>query len=265
MPSILHSLPGQLGVYSGPLLALAVALAGALLCRGKARRAYLPAIGALAAVLGWAVAARTAVPTRTGAGLLLLPGAAAFLLALVAAWTGGRLQRWAPVLAVVIAGWWLAEATGGRVEFWRIWIGAGVLGWVLSRGTAEEPGRGLGCAAALWGGLAVTGAPPGWAGAALVAVAAWVGLMPAGAGAFVPAAAMAGLVAGADLALGRLLRGGLNGADFACIGACAAPFLAGSLSARTRRLGAMGPVAAGLASAALCAGAAWIAYRATRT
>lgn len=268
MPPILHSLPSGLLAYAGPLLAVVVALAGAVLCRAKSRRAALPAVGALAALLGWAVVAhptgfgRTAI--RSGPGLLLVPGAAALVLAVVAAWAGGRLRRWGPVLAVVIAGWWLADATAGRAEFWRVWFAVGALGWLLSRASAEEPGRGLAGAAALWGGLALTGAPAGWTAAALVGAAAWAGLAAAGAGAFVPAAAMAALVAGSDLALGRIRRGGLNAADLACIAAVLAPLLAGVLAPRMRRLGAAGPVLAGLGAAATAAGAVWVVHRATR-
>jgi hypothetical protein len=264
MGSILHTLPAALAAYSGPLIALAVALAGAGLCRGKGARAYLPAVGALACVAGWAVVTRSAWPARSGPGLVLVPGAAACVLALLASWTGARRQRWAAVLSVVIAGWWLAEATAGRVEFWRVWFAACALGWVLSRGMAEEPGRGLASALALWGGLAVTGLSPGWAAVALVAAAAWAGLAAAGRGAFVPTGAMTGLVVATDLALGRLPRGGLNAADFACIAAVGAPFLSGALLPRAKRFGAAGPVASGLIAAGVCVGAAWVAWRAIR-
>jgi len=270
MLPILHSSAAGLLAYAGPLLAAGLGLLGGLLCRSKALRALLPAVGAGAALVGWAVLVpapvlwRALLAPRFGPELLLAPAAYGLILLLVAAWWRGRLERWAPIVIAVFAGWWLAGSPGGRGEFWRVWAATGALAWVLAKLVSGQPFRGLAAGAALWGGLALTGAPAGWAAAAAVGAGASAGLLAAGTGAVVPAGLLAALFAGADLAGGRLVRAGVSAVDLACVAACAAPLLAGVIAPRARRLGPLGPVAAALAAAACAAGAAWIAHRAMR-
>ncbi|MBV8911435.1 MAG: hypothetical protein JOZ05_00180 [Acetobacteraceae bacterium] len=268
MLPIPRSLTSGVLAYAGPLLAAALALAGALVCRPKARRALLPAVGAGAALAGWAAmlprgtVLQAASGPRNGPELLLLPATAAVGLSLLALWWFR--ERAAAALAVAVSAWWVAGSPAARAEFWRVWAATAALGWVLSKAVGAQPFRGLAAPLALCGGLGLAGASVGWTEAALVAAAGWAGLMPAGAGAVIPAGLMSGLVVGADLAAGRLVRGRIDAADLTCAIACAAPFLAGAIAARTKRLGAAGPALAGIAAGLVGAGAAWLADRALR-
>jgi hypothetical protein len=254
--------------YAGPLLAAGAALLGALLCRAKARRPLLPAVGALAALAGWAAmlpratVLQAASETRTDPGLLLLPGVVAVTLSLLGVWA--QRQRFAALVLVIVVGWWVAGSPAGKPEFWRVCAATILVGAVLSGGTAREPSRGLASAVALWGGLLLTRAASGWAAAALTAAGAWAGLLAAGQGAVIPAGLMAGLVVAADLAGGQLVRGSVRGADVACVLACAGPYVAGGIGAHARKLGRAGPALAGLAAGLLLAGLAWAAQRAIR-
>lgn len=266
MPTIPHSIGPKLLAYSGPVLALALALAGALLCRAKTRRDWLPAVGAMAALAGWALAARAALhgvfAPRTGPEVLLLPAAAGTVGLALAVWWPGRLARWLPGLLALFTGWWLAHAGAGRTDFWRVWVGVAALAWVLARAVAGQGARGLASTLALWGGLGLVNAPAGWIAAALVGAGTYAGLLAAGPGAALPSALLAALVAGGELGSGRLLRAGLVGPDLACLGAVAAPLLAGGMTARIgKRFGRGGPLVAAAAAAALVVLCVWLARR----
>lgn len=272
MPPIPHSVAVLLPAYAAPLLALAVALALSLACRGKSRGAWLPSAAALSALAGWALLQPAAnlvqagLAPRSGTAVLLAPAAACVLGAGLAAWRGGKLGRWMPVMLAVFAGWWLARASAGRDEFWRVWLAVALLAAALSRGIAGQPARGLACALALWGGLVLVAAPPVWTAAALVAAFAWAGLLAAGSGGALPSAAMAALIAGADLAAGRLVRGRLDAADVVCLLAVVAPFLARAAEARIgKRGGRFGPALASVAGAAAAVAAMWLLRRAVFT
>ncbi len=270
MPPIPQSLIQLPMTYLSAFLALAVALAGGLLCRGKSKSGVLPAIGAAACLAGWAALVpfaslpREAWSPRAGPELLLLPAVGAVLAVLAAARLGGRLERWGPALLAILAGWWIASSPVARPEFWRVWFFTGLLAWLLSRLIAGQSGRGLASGLALWGGSVLAGAPAGWAGAALVLAAAWAGLLPAEAGA-VPSALVAATIAGADLASGRLLHGGLDLTDCVCLGACVAPMLTQPIANRFgKRLGGAVNLLAAAVAAVLTVAFAWILYRALR-
>lgn len=268
MPPIPHSVAALLSAYAAPLLAFAVALAGSLLFRTKTRGSWLPAIAALAALAGWALLvpvsnlAQAGLSPRGGPAVLLAPAVAAVIGVGLAAWRGGKLGRWMPVLLALFAGWWLARASAGRTEFWRAWFVVALLAGALSRAIAGQPARGLACALALWGGLVLASAPPVWIAAALVAAFVWAGLLLSGSGAALPSAAMAALIGGADLAGGRLVRGRLDGTDLACLLAVLAPLLAGVAEARIgRRWGRFGAVLAAVAGAAAAVALMWLLRR----
>ena len=269
MPSIPQSLTRLPLGYLSALVALAIALAGGLLCRDKSRQALLAGIGAAACLAGWAVLLpisgllRAAWSPRNGPELLLLPAAASVLAGLAAGRLRGRLQRWAPALLAIFTAWWLATSPLARPEFWRVWFVAAFLTWPLSRAIAGQAARGLASGLALWGGLVLAGSPSSWIGGALVYAASWAGLLPAGAGA-IPSALAAATIAGADLAAGRLVRGGLDFADYVCLGATAAPALTGPIATRLGRAGGFANVLAAIAAALLTFGGAWILYRALR-
>ncbi len=271
MPPIPHSLSPVLQAYAGPLAAFVLALLGALLCRGKARQGWVPAMAAGAALVSWALllpaagVLRAALSPRSGPEMLLMPAGASVLA--MSVWPAGRgwLGRAVLVLLAVFAGWWLAQTPAGRVEFWRVGFAITVLALAFPWLLAARPARGLACGLALWGGLVVAGAAPGWIGAALAGAAVWAGLLAAGQGAALPASAMAALVGGADLVAGRLVRGGLDGADLACVGALAAPLVAGSVQGRIgKRAGPAGPVAAAAVGAACGVAGAWVLGRVLR-
>jgi len=257
-------LPGVLAAYLPALAATATAGAGAILVRGKwAAWAGLP--GAAGALAGWtlllapAVAWRAALWPRTMPEHLLVPALAVVLLAAAGPRLRGRLARWAPVAAAGVIGWWLAGSPAGRAEFWRVWAIFGAMAWLLVRITAGQPARAWAAALAGWGGLTATGAPPVLTAAGLVlaaacAPAALLGVKSRYASPLLAAA----FLAMADLAVGRLPQGGLNGADLACLAALGAPALAWALEERLgRRLRRFGPAPAVLA-AVLSAGAAWV-------
>ena len=272
MAPIPHSVAALLSAYAAPLLALAVALAGSLFCRTKARAAWLPATAALAALAGWALLlpasrlVRAGLTPNAGPAVLLAPAAACVVGAGLVAWRGGRLGRWAPALLAVFAGWWLARASAGRTEFWRVWFAVVLVAAALSRVIAGQPARGLACALALWGGLVLASAPTVWIAAALVAVFVWAGLLLSGSGGALPSAVLAALIGGADLAAGRLVRARLDGVDLACLLAIAAPLLAGAAEARIgRRWGRFGPVLASVAGASAAVAAMWLLQRALFT
>lgn len=255
-------LPGGLAHYLPVLAAAAVAGAGAVVARGKwAGWAGLP--GATGTLAGWALlmpapAWRAALQPRTMPEHLLAPALAIVLLA--AAWPRlrGRLARWAPVAVAALCGWWLARSAG-REEFWRVWASFGAAAWLLVRVSAGQAARTWAASLAVWGGLAATGAPSVLTALGLVLAAALApsALLGAGTGP-VPALLAAVFLADANLAIGRLPQGGVDGADLACLAALAAPILAWMLERRLGRgLQWFGPAPAILA-ALLAGGAAWI-------
>ena len=238
---------------------------GALLARRKwAAWAGLP--GAVAALLGWAamlppaLAWRAALWPRTMPEHLLVPALAIAALAAIGPRLRGRLAWWAPVAAAGLAGWWLAGSPAGRPEFWRVWVSAAVLAWVAVRVVAGQARRAWTIAAASVGGLWAAGAPSVLGIAALVLAAAWTGPALLNARSRLPPAlTVAVLLAMADLAVGRLPEGGINGADIACVAALAAPALSGVLERRLgRRFRRLGPAPAMAGAAVLASGAAWL-------
>jgi hypothetical protein len=259
-----------LHAYAPPLVALGTALVLGLI--GKAGPRWLiGGAGAAGALAGWAallptVAAWRAVLTpRAMTDFLLLPAAAVVVAGLAAPWLRGRVERWLPWAPVVLAGWWLAGSAPARPEFWRVWLAVIVAAWLLARGVGQgvSGGRALAAALALWGGLLVAGAPPAWIAAALVAVAA--GFAAWCVGGALPPVLIATVAAAADLGAGRLVRGGLNAADLACLLALGAAWLASWAEARFgRRLGPARPaaaVAAALATGAVLTGAVFLGGR----
>lgn len=253
-------------VYVAPALALAVAALGALLCRGKRWRGVLPAIAPLSVLLGWAALAamggelKAAWSPRAGPSILLAPTLAALVVSLV---QPGRWGRWAAVALALFTAWWLGQAPAARPEFWRVWAASLVLCAVFAWSVRREPGRALASGTALFVGLILAGASPGWREAALVMVAAAAGSLPGGAGAAVPGVVVASLVIAADLALGRLVRGGVGLADAACLAAGAAPFLVAPIARGVgKRAGGAGPFLGAVLAGVLAAGFAWLVQRA---
>ena len=256
-------LPGGLAPYLPVLVAAAVAGAGALVTRGRwAGWGGLPE--AAGALVGWALlmpalAWRAAVQPRTMPEHLLLPALAIMLLAAAGPRLHGRLARWAPVAVAALCGWWLARSPAGRVEFWRVWAIFGAASWLLVRVSAGQAARTWAAALGAWAGLAATGAPaaltvPGLVLAASLAPSALLGAKTG----YAPALLALTFLTVADLAIGRLPQGGVNGADLACLAALGAPVLVLVLERRLgRRLRRFGPAPAVLATL-LSAGAAWI-------
>ncbi len=237
MGPILHTVLAWLEAHAALLVAFVVALAGgwAGAGRGKAARAFVPAIAAAAALAGWALLAGAPrglwAPHR---GIEVLAGAAAAsaLLAAVQVWRGGRNRRLLLGLDAAVAGWWVAHAGVAAADFWRVGFGVVLLSIWLGRVVRGDALRGLAMALALWGGLAIAAAPANWLGAAAVAAACWAGLLAMGRGGFVPAAPMAALIGAADLAGGRALRGRVDATDLACFSALVAPLLAHAVARR---------------------------------
>lgn len=255
-------LPGGIAPYLPVLAAAAVAGAGSAVARGKwAGLAGLP--GAAGALAGWALlmpapAWRAALQPRTMPEHLLAPALAIVLLAAAGPRLHGWLARWVPVAVAALCGWWLARS-GGRLEFWRVWASFGAAAWLLARVSAGQAARTWAASLAAWGGLAATGTPsvltvPGLVLVAALAPSALLGARTGSA----PALLAAVFLADADLAIGRLPQGGMNGADLACLAALAAPVLAWALERRLGRgLRRFGPAPAVFA-ALLAAGVAWI-------
>ncbi len=276
----LSTLPGRaeallheatLHAYAPPLAAFAMALALGLI--GKAgMRPLLAAAGAGGALAGWAALLpveamlRAVLAPRAMADFLLLPAAATVVATAAVGLASPRLrmraERWVSVALAVLAGWWLAGSTPARPEFWRVWLVVGVAAWLLARsaGRLGPGGQMLAAALALWGGLVVAGASPVWIAAALVAVAAAAAAWCLDSA--LPPVLAATVAAAADLGTGRLVRGGLNAADLACLCAIAAAWLMPSLQTRSaRRLGRASPAAAALGTAALATGVIWLSAR----
>ncbi len=255
-------LPGSMAHYLPVLAAAAVAGVGSVVTRGKwAGWAGLP--GAAGALAGWALlmpapAWRAALQPRTLPEHLLAPALAIVLFAAAGQRLHGRPARWAPVAVAALCGWWLARLAG-RVEFWRVWASFGIAAWLLMRVSAGQAARTWAASLAIWGGLAATGAPsvltvPGLVLAAALAPSALLGVRTG----LAPALLAVVFLADADLTIGRLPQGGVNGADLACLAALGAPVLAWVLERRLgRRLSQFGAAPAILA-ALLATGAAWI-------
>ena len=259
--------------YQAPLIALAVVLLLGLLGRIPRARWLLPVAGAAGALAGWAAllpaaaVLRAVMAPRALIEVLLLPGVAAVVAILGAAWfrtaSGGRAERWVAVGLAALTGWWLAGSAPGRAEFWRVWLAIAAAAWLLARVTEKggsAGGRVSTAALALAAGLLVAGAPPIWIAAALVAVAA--GLSAWAVGGALPPLLVVTVAAAADLGFGRLVRGGLTAIDLACllpvVAAWVTPWAAGRMPVR---LGRAGPPAAMLASAAAAAGVVWLGGR----
>lgn len=252
-------------VFLAPLLALAVAVLGSVLCRRKRWRDYLAVVAPLSAVLGWAVLAAfsgglRAAGSPRGLEILVLPGLAAVLGALL---RQGRWSRWSATALALFVAWWVAQAPAVGAEFWRVWAATLALCWFFAWAVRRDPGRALAAAAALWLGLLLAGSAPGWREAALVMVAAAAGVLPGGAGAAAPGTLLAALVVASDVNTGRFVRGAVGLADAACVGAAVAPFLVPTVAARLgKRAGAVGPLLSGVLAGALAAGLAWLVQRA---
>jgi len=251
--------------YGPALLALAVALvvgaAARLSGRGGAGLA-----GAAGALAGWAAMAPSLVAAwspRTVQDFALLPAAGVLLAAAAAPWLRGRPGRWLPALLTVGAGWWLAGSTPARPEFWRVWAVVAVAAVLLGRVFGTQGGRSVATAAALAVGLVVAKAAPAWLGFGAV-----LGLAAVGAGVTGGAMPAVLVVVGAavvDLGLGRLVRGGFNAIDLACVLAPVAGLVAAWAVPRLgRRWGVMRDVVGVLVGMAVVAGAVWLGSRAIR-
>ncbi len=272
----LSSLPGRaetllhgavLHAYAPPLAAVSVAVALGLIGRAG-RRPLLAAAGAGGALAGWAALLPMAavfqalLAPRAVPDVLLLPALAATLAGLARSWLGERARRWEVVALIVLAGWWLARSVPARAEFWRVWLAVGLVAWLLTRalGQPAQGGRMLAAALALWGGLIVAAAPPVWIAAALAAAAAALGAWCLGAA--LPPVLVATVLAATVLGAGRLVRGGVNATDLACVLALGAAWLAPWIEVRLgRRLGPAGPAVAALGTAVLAATAVWLGRR----
>lgn len=260
---------------------VAVAAATMFACYALARllRRPLPAAG-LGVLAGWVALAWPGVWRSPPWGSVLYPRQVTDFLLLPALafvlfqpWTRrGRWVRWGPVWLAAGLTWWVAHMPGGQEEFWRVWAVASVAVWVLARGVgAIAPGKAVrasAAAAALAGGLAVTGAPLGWLVAALVLLVS---------GPVAPVLTGVTAVA-ASLGAGRLGRGGFGPVDAACVGSVLVPVLtcwlqgqlqgrlSGRLSERlsgTRR-GRAGPWVAAAGSVLLACAIAGVAGRLLR-
>ena len=292
MPSFslprLFTLPGAailhdpvLHAFQPPLVALGITLALGLIGWATGARWLVANAAAAGALAGWmallpaSAALRAVLTPRAMADFLLFPAAVVLVAGLAAPWLRGRAERWLPLALAVLAGWWLAGSSPARPEFWRAWFVVSLAAWLLARsvakpgvgkqgvaerGSAGAGGRVLAAALALWGGLLVAGAPPVWLAAALAAAAAALAAWPLGGA--LPALLLATVAAAADLGNGRLVRGGLNPADLACLLASGAVWLVPWLTTRFgKRLGRAGTVLAVPAAAALTAGAVWLGAR----
>lgn len=255
----LESLAGPSGAV---LLALAVAAGGGLLLRGRA--AWAGALAPLAVLAGWAaLVPRVAgwVRPASVAEHLVVPAAVAVVVAVLRGRVGERAGRWLGAAGLLFGAWWVARA--GGVQFWRAWFGVAVLGTVLGR-FGERTAAGAG---ALWGGLALAGAPPVWSGIAAVLAAGSAGMARSG---LVGAGGLLAMAVGAaELGAGRLGRGRAGIVELACVAAMVAPALAGwiewRVANRVGKRGAWAARGAGLAGAAcLGIGAAWAGARLLR-
>lgn len=269
MPSIPHSFGAALTLYAAPIAAFLVALVLPLLGRGQA---WVAATGGAALFVGWALLLPISLLPRVvwaphrGVETLLAPALACAVSAALLAWRGSNRPRLEAVLLAVFTGWWVARDGVGTVDFWRVWFGVAALAGLIGRIAAGRADRMLVLALALWGGLTVAATGAVWQLAALVATACAAGLVGAGAGTAVPAAAIAALLGAADLAGGRLLRGHLDGTDLACIAALAAPFVADAASARLGRMSdRVAAVSSSVIGAAITVAAVWLLRRALLT
>ncbi len=251
-----------LAAYLPALAALTVAAAGALLLRGR-RGAWTAVAAATAVSVGWALLSPGVQALWAPRGLLehLAAPAVAVTLAAALAIRFGR-PRALTGAATLFAAWWIAGAPAARPEFWRVGFAILAGTWLLHRLGAGEGRRALAAALTLWAGLVVAGAPGAWIGASLVLAGAAAGVSVGGA---MPAALLAMGIVAADVAAGRLMRGGVGLVDLVCLAAIAAPAAGGwAERALGRRLGRAGIVAAPVLVAAVAVLLAWVAARALR-
>lgn len=260
MPSI----PVYVSLYQSALLALAVSLAVSAFGRQKKRQGWVVSGLSLACLLGWAALEPlgrlrvAALMPSIGPAMLIVPAAGVLAVELVRRWRGGRNDRWLSVIAAGGVGWWLARVTAGPAEVWRVGIITAALVGLIAWSVRRQPGRSLALALAVCGGLVVTGFPGPWIVAAAVLVAACAGPLALRVPAVLPSAIVAALVAGADLARGRLARGHVNTTDIACLFAVAAPLLVGIIE---KRLGKRWILLAPVLAAAVVVVLAWGARR----
>lgn len=219
--------------------------------RTGASLACLAGWAALEPVAGWRGAA---LSPGFGAGMLLVPAAGVAAIEALQVWRAGRNERWLGFAATALVGWWLARSAAVAGEFWRVWIVIGLLVAVVAWVVRQQPMRGVALSLALWGGMLVVGFPIGWLLTAAVLAAASAGLLASGSVAAIPSALVAAVLAGADLARGRATRGHLDGADFVCLLALAAPLVAALVQPR---LGKRVAILAPLVGAAVAVALAW--------
>jgi hypothetical protein len=244
------------------------AIAAGLGRAGRRRPWVMAAACAAAAAVGWEMLApwSAVLWPRGAAEHLVLPA-----LVLAAAGIASRSIRsaWLGRAAVAFGGWWLAASAAGRPEFWRVWFGACVVTWALGRAGAASPARAAAAVLSVWGAFALAGASSGvlavWLGAGLVAAGAVAGVSASGRVGIVPPGLLMVFIVGADIGLGRSMRGEAGLVDLACAGAVAAPWLSGWFERRFgRRLGAPASVVAPVAAAACVIAAAWLGVRVMR-
>lgn len=262
-----HSIDAALREYAAPLAALASVAVAALAC-GKGPSSWRPAVSVL---VGWALLAPLrALPQAAWAPhraleVLLAPAVASAALLGLVAWRGIARPRLVATGLAVFAGWWVARELVGVVDFWRVWVALALLPLLFRRTVGEAPGPGMVTGLALAGGLAVVGAPAGMVMAALVAAACGLGELALG-GQAIPWPLLATLVGVVDVGGGRLLHGRVGAVDLACLGALAAPVLAGAVERRAGKGGSSAGVAlSGAAGAAGSVALVWLFRRALLT
>lgn len=262
------SAAGWLGVgaaYGPALVALVLSAGGAAMARRWPGLATAVCAGAAAA--GWAVLLgggwRMVLWPRGVAEHVLTPALVLVGAGIVARWVR---TRWLAVGVAVFAAWWMAGSGVARPEFWRVLFGGMAAAWVLTRAGVGEPRQGVAAALTVWGGLVVGGAPVVPVGVAMVLTGAVAGVAVAGReGVVPPALVMVGVLA-ADLAAGRLVRGGVGMVDLACLGAVGAPWLVPAMERGLgRRLRGAAGFVAPIAVAAGVVFVAWVGFRVLRS